>query len=107
MRRRTQKSLAHLLILLFILALILFLNRPQSPHRLFAWDRVRYRTRAETLPPPNGVCPGLSDSRPALVVSLGLVLLLLRLRIAGHRRNGSRCSFRYVSFFPMTSKRGC
>lgn len=69
MRRRTQKSLAHLLILLFILALILFLNRPQSPHRLFAWDRVRYRTRAETLPPPNGVCPGLSDSRPALVVS--------------------------------------
>ncbi|PLB43753.1 hypothetical protein P170DRAFT_459358 [Aspergillus steynii IBT 23096] len=70
MRRRTQKSLTHLLILLFILGLILFLNRPASPHKLFAWHRVTYRTRATSLPAPNGVCPGLSESgRPALVVS--------------------------------------
>lgn len=70
MRRRTQKSLTHLLILLFILALICFLNRPQSPTRRFAWDRITYRTRAASLPPPLGVCPGLGESgRPALVVS--------------------------------------
>ncbi|KAI9041916.1 DUF3431 domain-containing protein [Aspergillus affinis] len=70
MRRRTQKTATHFLILLLILGLICFLNRPQSPHKLFAWDRIRYRTRASTLPPPNGVCPGLSESgRPALVVS--------------------------------------
>ncbi|KAH8426013.1 DUF3431 domain-containing protein [Aspergillus melleus] len=70
MRRRTQKTVTHFLILLLILGLICFLNRPQSPHKLFAWDRIRYRTRATTLPAPNGVCPGLDESgRPALVVS--------------------------------------
>ncbi|KAK1143933.1 hypothetical protein N8T08_005842 [Aspergillus melleus] len=70
MRRRTQKTATHFLILLLILGLICFLNRPQSPHKLFAWDRIRYRTRATTLPAANGVCPGLDESgRPALVVS--------------------------------------
>ncbi|RAH69753.1 DUF3431 domain-containing protein [Aspergillus aculeatinus CBS 121060] len=70
MRRRTRKSVIQLAFFIGILSLILFLNKPPSPGRTFAWTKVTYRTTASQLPEPRGLCPGLEETdKPALVVS--------------------------------------
>jgi hypothetical protein len=69
MRRRTQKGVIQFCVFLFLLSLILFVNRPQF-NKTFAWTKVRYKTAATTLPEARGICPGLEkSSKPALVVS--------------------------------------
>lgn len=70
MRRRTRRSLVQLAFFGVILFLILFLNRPQSNKKTFAWTKIRYKTTSATLPEARGICPGLAgSSKPALVVS--------------------------------------
>ncbi|KAL3419281.1 hypothetical protein PVAG01_09504 [Phlyctema vagabunda] len=77
MRRKTQRSVIHLLLFGGILLLVIFLNRPQTKNKTFAWNEVRYRTIANNaLPKSRGICPGLvdlagrsSNSKPILVVS--------------------------------------
>ncbi|PYH40838.1 DUF3431 domain-containing protein [Aspergillus saccharolyticus JOP 1030-1] len=70
MRRRTRKSVVQLVCFAGILLLILFLNRPPTPGRTFAWTRITYQTTASTLPEARGICPGLATTdKPALVVS--------------------------------------
>ena len=70
MRRRTRRSLFHLAVFVGILGLILFLNRPSSPGRSFAWTTVSYVTTAARLPEARGMCPGLTETdKPVLVVS--------------------------------------
>lgn len=49
---------------------IIYINRPQSNNKLFAWNKIRYETTSPTLPDARGVCPGLAGtSKPALVVA--------------------------------------
>jgi hypothetical protein len=70
MRRRTRKSLVHLALFGGILVFLLYVNRPQSSSKTFAWTRIRYQSKSGTLPPARGVCAGLATSaKPALVVS--------------------------------------
>jgi hypothetical protein len=70
MRRRTQRSLVQLAFFGGILFLILYLNRPASNNKTFAWTKIRYKTTSATLPEARGICPGLAgSSKPALVVS--------------------------------------
>ena len=52
------------------LLIIIYLNRPQSNSKTFAWTTIRYKTTSTTLPKNRGICPGLADSsKPALVVA--------------------------------------
>ncbi len=52
------------------LFLIIYLDRPQSNNRTFAWTTIRYKTTSATLPEARGTCPGLAgSSKPALVMS--------------------------------------
>jgi hypothetical protein len=69
MRRKTRKALVHLTIFVSLLAIILYLNRPQSDNKEFAWTKIRYKT--SSIPPEaRGICPKLSKStKPALIVS--------------------------------------
>ncbi|PWY80545.1 hypothetical protein BO70DRAFT_362498 [Aspergillus heteromorphus CBS 117.55] len=70
MRRRTRRSVVHLIFFVGILCLILFLNRPSPPSRSFAWTTVSYETTATRLPEARGECPGLAETdKPVLIVS--------------------------------------
>jgi Protein of unknown function (DUF3431) len=70
MRRTTRKALFHLSVFTTILFFILYLNRPQSQKKTFAWNKIHYKPSSATLPEARGICPGLaSTSKPALVVS--------------------------------------
>ena len=69
MRRKTWKAVLQLGVFASILSFILFVNRPQSGNKVFAWNKVRYTTTSTTLPDARGFCPGLEEtSKPALVV---------------------------------------
>ncbi|KAF9884722.1 hypothetical protein FE257_001283 [Aspergillus nanangensis] len=69
MRRRTQKSLAHLLIFGSILFFIIYVNRPPTPNKSFPWRRIGYESSSAP-PPARGICPGLdTTSKPALIIS--------------------------------------
>lgn len=73
MRRVTRKylGLANAAIFACTLCLILFINLGSSPEdRFFAWNTIRYKTGARSLPETRGICPGLGKTgKPALVVS--------------------------------------
>lgn len=70
MRLSTRKALAQLGLFLAVLGLIIFLNRPPSSRKSFAWATVRYKTTASTLPVARGFCPGtVGNSKPTLVVA--------------------------------------
>ena len=70
MRRKTKRALIQLVFFAGTLFFILYLNRPQSNTKLFAWTHIRYRTTSATLPEARGICPGVGkSSKPALVVS--------------------------------------
>ncbi|KAL4894885.1 hypothetical protein BDV59DRAFT_175201 [Aspergillus ambiguus] len=69
MRRKTLRSLTHLVVFGCIVFLLVFLNRPPTPNKSFPWSRVRYQTTSQ-VPEARGVCPGLEKTtKPALVVS--------------------------------------
>ena len=68
--RKAQRGLTQLTFFFIALCFIIFLNRPQSANKSFAWTKIRYQTSAATLPEARGVCPKISKSKkPALVVS--------------------------------------
>jgi hypothetical protein len=67
--RRRQKPLVNLVLFLTVLLAILFLNHSPSPNKAFAWSTIRYKPSAASLPPTRGICPGLSSTKPALVVA--------------------------------------
>ena len=70
MRRSTQRSLVNITFFVSALFLIIYLNRPQSNNKTFAWTTIRYKTTSATLPEARGICPGLAgSSNPALVMS--------------------------------------
>jgi len=69
MRARPRRALTQLVIFTFILGIILFLNRPQSKAKYFPWNKIRYQTSATKTPSQMGICPDLSTTKPALVVS--------------------------------------
>ncbi|KAL6236481.1 hypothetical protein BDW75DRAFT_206534 [Aspergillus navahoensis] len=70
MNRRTRRTVFHLTVFVSILFLLIYVNRPPSTRRAFAWSKIRYRTTARSLPEARGICPGLEKSKkPALVVS--------------------------------------
>ncbi|KAJ5095236.1 hypothetical protein N7532_007527 [Penicillium argentinense] len=71
MRRKVQRSLIQLIFFACTLFLILYLNRPTPHSKSFIWTKIRYQTRASTLPSSRGVCPNLQSqsSKPALIVS--------------------------------------
>lgn len=71
MRRRSNASIINLIIFLFVLLVILYLNVPVSERsKTFAWTTIRYKTAAASLPNTEGICPGLAEqSKPALVVA--------------------------------------
>jgi len=70
MRRTARRALFHLSVFTTILLLILYINRPQSQTKTFAWNKIHYKPTSTTLPEARGICPGLSStSKPALVVS--------------------------------------
>lgn len=70
MRRKTRRALVQLVFFAAILTFILYLNRPQSNKRAFAWTNIRYKPTSASLPEARGVCPGLEkSSKPALVVA--------------------------------------
>ncbi|GES58219.1 hypothetical protein CDV56_108639 [Aspergillus terreus] len=69
MRRKTTRSLVHLVVFGCIVFLLIYLNRPPSPNKSFPWTRVRYQSTSK-VPETRGICPGLEKStKPALVVS--------------------------------------
>ncbi|KAI9645375.1 hypothetical protein NHQ30_006113 [Ciborinia camelliae] len=72
MRRTTRKALVHITIFLSILIFILYQNHSSS-NTNFPWTSIRYpslATRKSPVPPPHGICPGLSTTtKPALIVS--------------------------------------
>ncbi|KAL5355568.1 hypothetical protein BJX96DRAFT_170792 [Aspergillus floccosus] len=69
MRRKTTRSLAHLVVFGCIVFLLVFLNRPPTPNKSFPWTRVRYKSTSK-VPAARGICPGLEKTtKPALVVS--------------------------------------
>lgn len=66
--RRKQRHLVNFVLFITLLLVILFLNFSQSSNKSFAWTTIRYRSSAAS-PPPRGFCPGLSQTKPALVVA--------------------------------------
>ncbi|KIW67839.1 hypothetical protein PV04_07063 [Phialophora macrospora] len=67
--RRKQKPLVNLVLFLTVLLAILFLNRSHSSNKVFAWTTIRYKPSAASVPPTRGICPGLSSTKPALIVA--------------------------------------
>ncbi|KAJ9602065.1 hypothetical protein H2200_013425 [Cladophialophora chaetospira] len=67
--KRKSKPLVHLVLFFAVLLVILFFNHSQSPNRSFSWTTIRYKSTAISLPASRGVCPGLSQAKPALVVA--------------------------------------
>ncbi|CAK1363588.1 hypothetical protein CB0940_04376 [Cercospora beticola] len=73
MKRITKKYLAYAQAIAFasVLTAVLLLNLwPSGGDKQYDWARIRYRSKASSLPEARGICPGLEDgSKPALVVA--------------------------------------
>jgi hypothetical protein len=72
MRRGARKAALNLLLFIFAIIILLYINSTPNSNvsRTFDWTKVRYALPSGKGIPPHGVCPGLAGAtRPALVVA--------------------------------------
>lgn len=70
MRRTTRRALTNFILFGGALLFIIGFSVHSSSGKSFAWDTIRYKTTASSLPKAYGSCPGLAGTdKPALVVS--------------------------------------